>query len=158
MSETVRIGDTTAKAKIRNPLLAFALVFLTLGIYHLVWYYKVNRELRDLGRATGEEARLGRHPLTSLMAITFGWLLVIPPFVSFYRTMQRIEAAQELRWTRQRVSSALALLLYVFGLFALPFEVIYAQSEMNRIWREEPGKAARPPAPALPVDTSGQLG
>jgi Domain of unknown function (DUF4234) len=148
MSETVRIGDTTAKAKIRHPLLAFALVFLTLGIYYLVWYYKVNRELRDLGRATGGEARLGRHPLTSLLAITFGWLLVVPPFVSFYRTMQRIEAAQELRWTRQRVSPVLALALYVFGLFALPFEVIYAQSEMNRVWREEPGMTPSVIAPA----------
>jgi Ca2+/Na+ antiporter len=148
MSETVRIGDTGAKAKIRHPLLAFALVFLTLGIYYLVWYYKVNRELRDLGRATGNEERLGRHPFTSLAAITLGWLLLVPPFVSFYRTMQRIEAAQELRWTRQRVSPTLAFVLYVIGLFALPFEVIYAQSEMNRVWREEPGRTPSVIAPA----------
>ena len=152
MSETVRIGDTTATAKIRHPLAAFGLVFLTLGIYYLVWYYKVNRELRDLGRATGEEARLGRSPLTSLAAITFGWLLVVPPFVSFYRTMQRLEAAQEVRWTPQRVSPSLAIALYVFGLFALPFEVIYVQSEMNGLWR----MGGRPViAPPLPVGTSG---
>ena len=155
MSETVRIGDTGAKAKIRHPLVAFALVFLTFGIYYLVWYYKVNRELRDLGRATGEEARLGRHPLTSLLAITFGWLLVVPPFVSFYRTMQRIEAAQELRWTHQRVSPALALALYVVGLIALPFEVIYAQSEMNRVWRDDP---RRKPAATVALPGLGTTG
>ena len=65
-----RIQGTTATAKIRNPIVAFLLVFVTLGIYYLVWYYKINRELRDLGRATGQEERLGRSPFTSLMAIT----------------------------------------------------------------------------------------
>ena len=66
-------------------------VFLTLGIYYLVWYYKVNRELRDLGRATDEETRLGRSPLTSLLAISVGWLILVPPFVSMYHTLRRVE-------------------------------------------------------------------
>jgi len=71
------------RKKIRHPLVAFGLVFLTLGIYYLVWYYKVNRELRDIGRATGQEDQLGRKPLNSLLAITVGWLIIVPPFVSF---------------------------------------------------------------------------
>jgi hypothetical protein len=142
MSRVVRIGGTSAKAKIRHPLVAFALVFPTLGIYYLVWYYKVNRELRDLGRATGQETRLGRHPFTSLLAISVGWLLLVPPFVSFYRTLQRIEAAQEIRETRERVNIWIGSALAVIGLFALPVEVIYVQSEMNRIWREGAGTTA----------------
>ena len=51
MAEVVHIKGTSATAKIRHPLAAFGLVFLTLGIYYFVWYYKVNRELRDLGRS-----------------------------------------------------------------------------------------------------------
>ena len=99
MAEVVQIRGTTAEAKIRHPLAVFGLVFLTLGIYYFVWYYKVNRELRDLGRAVGEEDRLGRSPLTSLVAVTVGWLIIVPPFVSFYRTFQRVEAAQEVSGT-----------------------------------------------------------
>jgi uncharacterized membrane protein YidH (DUF202 family) len=158
VAEIIRIGDTRATAKIRHPLLAFALVFVTLGIYYLVWYYTVNRELRDLGRATGEGARLGQRPLISLLAITFGWLLIVPPFVSFHRTMQRIEAAQELRWTRQRVSPTLAVALFVIGLFALPFEVVYAQSEMNLLWRERPHGAWPKTMPLFRADPSAPPG
>ena len=137
MAEVVRIRETSAEAKIRHPLAAFGLVFLTLGIYYFVWYYKVNRELRDLGRATGEEDRLGRSPLNSLLAITIGWLILVPPFVSFYRAFRRIEAAQELSGARQRVNVWLGFILYLIGLLAFPVEVIYAQSELNAVWRAE---------------------
>ena len=33
------------------------------------------------------------------MAISFGWLILVPPFVSMYRTLQRIQAAQEISGT-----------------------------------------------------------
>jgi Ca2+/Na+ antiporter len=134
MAEVVRIHGTTAEAKIRHPLAVFGLVFLTLGIYYLVWYYKVNREMRDLGRAVGQEDRLGRSPLTSLVAITIGWLIVIPPFVSFWNTFKRIDAAQEISGTTERVSVGLGFILYLVGVIFLPVEVIYAQSELNRVW------------------------
>ena len=148
MAEVVRIRDTSAEAKIRHPLAAFGLVFLTLGIYYFVWYYKVNRELRDLGRATGEENRLGRSPLSSLLAITIGWLIVVPPFVSFYRTFRRIEAAQETSGTGQRVNVWLGFILYLIGLVVFPVEVIYAQSELNAVWRAEAARTAPPVTPA----------
>ena len=142
MAEVVRIRGTSAEAKIRHPLAAFGLVFLTLGIYYFVWYYKVNRELRDLGRAVGQEERLGRSPLTSLLAVTIDWLIIVPPFVSFYRTLRRIEGAQELSGTAQRVSVPLGFVLYLLGLLIFPVEVIYAQSELNRAWRADPSRAA----------------
>jgi hypothetical protein len=137
LAEVVRIGDTPAEAKIRHPLGAFALVFLTLGIYYFVWYYKVNRELRDLGRASGEEERLGKSPLTSLAAITVGWLIIIPPFVSFYRFLRRLEAAQEVSGMSERVSVALGFVLYILGVFFFPVEVIHGQIELNRLWRAQ---------------------
>jgi hypothetical protein len=135
VAEIVRIRGTTAEAKIRHPLAVFGLVFLTLGIYYFVWYYKVNRELRDLGRAVGEEERLGRSPGTSLAAVALGWIIIVPPFVSFYRTFRRIEAAQELSGTPGRVNVWLGFALYLVGVVFLPVEVIYAQSELNNVWR-----------------------
>ena len=153
MAEVISIQGTTATAKIRNPIVAFLLVFVTLGIYYLVWYYKINRELRDLGRATGQEERLGRSPFTSLMAITFGWLILVPPFVSMYRTLKRIQAAQEISGTTgEPINVWLGFLLYLVGVFTLPVEILYAQSELNRLWRtapEAPG-GRRPPPDEIP--------
>lgn len=142
MAEAISIQGTTATAKTRNPIAAFLLVFLTLGIYYLVWYYKINRELRDLGRAAGQEQRLGRSPFTSLMAISFGWLILVPPFVSMYRTLQRIQAAQEIRGAGEPINVWLGYAFYLLGVFTLPVEIIYAQSELNRLWRTAPHHAA----------------
>ena len=135
MAQVIQIRGTAAQAKIRHPLAVFGLVFVTLGIYYFVWYYKVNREMRDLGRAVGAEDRLGTSPVTSLLAVTLGWLIIVPPFVSFYRTLRRVEAAQEVTGTSERVSIALGYVLYLFGLLFFPVEVIYAQSELNKVWR-----------------------
>ena len=148
MAEVIHIRGTPATAKIRHPLAVFGLVFLTLGIYYFVWYYKINREMRDLGRAVGAEDRLGRSPGTSLLAITLGWLIIVPPFVSFYRTLRRIEAAQELTGTSERVSIVLGFVLYLFGLIVFPVEVIYAQSELNKVWRADVARTAPPAPPA----------
>ena len=147
MAEVIGIQGTTATAKIRNPFVAFLLVFVTLGIYYLVWYYKINRALRDLGRAGGQEERLGRSPFTSLMAITIGWLILVPPFVSTYRTFQRIRAAQEISGTPgEPINVWLGFLLYVLGVFTFPVEILYAQSELNRLWRTTPERLAAVPA------------
>lgn len=142
MAEEIRIHGTSAPAKIRHPLAIFGLFFLTLGIYYLVWYYKVNRELRDLGRATGEEERLGRRPSMSLLAITAGWLILVPPFVSFYRTLRRIEAAQENSPTPVSANVWLGFALYIVGVLTLPVEMIYAQSELNVLWRGQTAQTA----------------
>ena len=71
-----------------------------------------------------------------------GWLIIVPPFVSFYRTFRRIEAAQEVSGASERVNVSLGFALYLFGLVFLPVEVIYAQSELNRAWRAETEHAA----------------
>src|SRR5947208_1103290 len=55
MAHIVNIKGRTRQAKVRHPAIVFALVFVTLGIYYLVWYYKVNRELRALGRAAARQ-------------------------------------------------------------------------------------------------------
>ena len=146
MAQIVNIKGTTRHAKIRHPAIAFALVFATLGIYYPVWYYKVNRELRDLGRAVGDEQQLGRSPLTSWRD-HFGWLIVVPPFVSFYGTSRRIAAAQDVSRTTRRSTAGSGSRLYIVGAFTLPVEIIYAQSELNQVWRGD--ERMSPPADAV---------
>ena len=76
------------------------------------------------------------------MAISIGWLILVPPFVSMYRTLQRIRAAQEIRGAGEPLNVWLGYALYLVGVFTLPVEIIYAQSELNRLWRNAPHYAA----------------
>lgn len=126
MAQTVQVGGTTVK--IRNPFLVFVWCLVTFGIYYLVWYYKINRELRDA-------AGLDVSPVVALLALFPGGLVIVPPFISWYRTFARIEKAQLREGLPASVSPVLGFILYVIAFFLLPIEVIYAQDELNKLWR-----------------------
>jgi hypothetical protein len=126
MAEELRVGTTTVK--IRNPFLVFLWSIVTLGIYYFVWYYKVNRELRD---ASG----INVSPFVALIAVSIGWLILVPPFVSWYRTFQRIQQAQRQAGVTSEVNPVMGFIFYVIAVFFVPIEVIYAQDELNKVWR-----------------------
>jgi hypothetical protein len=101
---------------------------LTLGIYYVVWYYKINRELRD---ACGVDVS----PVIAILAITIGWLVIVPPFFSWYRTFERIVQAQRNAGLTSEASPILGFILFLIAVVFLPVEVIYAQDELNKVWR-----------------------
>ncbi len=110
--------------KHRNPLVVWLLLpLVTLGIYTWVWYYKVNREARDLG--------VEANPAVSLLAITLGSFILVPPFVSIFKTGERIAQAQRSAGVAATCSPAVGLLLWIF-LFGSG--TLYYQSELNKIW------------------------
>ena len=51
MAQELAIRGTQDRVKARNPWAVALLPIVTLGVYHLVWWYRINRELRDFGRA-----------------------------------------------------------------------------------------------------------
>ena len=126
MAEQVQVRG--APVKVRNPFLVFVWSLVTLGIYYVVWYYKINRELRD---ASGIDVS----PIVAVLAVTIGWLVLVPPFVSWYRTFGRIVAAQRAANLTSEASPVLGFILFVLAVFLVPVEVIYAQDELNKIWR-----------------------
>jgi hypothetical protein len=145
MAEEVSVRG--APVKIRNPWGAFLLAIVTLGIYYLVWYYKVNRELRDYGRAVGRD--LGDSPVTSLLAVTLGWLVIVPPFVSMFRFFGRVAEAEEAAGLgEQRGVQWLGFGLFVLALYFLPLEIPYGQAELNRVWERDRGSQGVVVAPA----------
>jgi hypothetical protein len=73
----------------RNILLWYVVSILTLGIAGIVWYYKVNA---DAKRLAGNK---GWSPAMSVVATTIGALLIIPPFVSTWRTWTRVRIATD---------------------------------------------------------------
>jgi len=123
MAQTVVVGGETFKR--RNIVgVWLGLPLITFGIYHLVWYYKINNEARRFLRDEGIK------PAISLLAITLGAFLIIPPFVSVYQTGVRIQRMQERAGLPSRLEPVVALLLtFVFGLHTL-----YIQSHLNQIW------------------------
>jgi hypothetical protein len=126
MAETIRIPGSSGSAKIRNPWGAFVLALVTLGIYYLVWYYKTNRELRDYG--------VGDSPLTSLLAISLGAFVIVPPFVSWWRCFGRIREAQQKAGVEDLADQWIGFILYIVAVFFLPFEIVYAQQQLNKLW------------------------
>jgi heme/copper-type cytochrome/quinol oxidase subunit 2 len=123
--------------KVRGPWVVFLLAIVTFGVYYFVWYYRINRELRDYGRAMGA-AGLGNSPFVSLLAVTVGWILLVPPFVSMFRTFERIATAQQVAGIGREASPLLGILLYLLAFHFLPVELPYAQIELNKIWQRLP--------------------
>jgi Domain of unknown function (DUF4234)/Short C-terminal domain len=142
----VRLKGGDPFVKVRSPVWVVVWTVLTLGIYGAYWWYQVNRELRDLGRVHGRP-ELGDSPGTSLLAVTLGALVIVPPFVSLYRGCQRVRAAQELAGVeeRDRLNGWIALMLVVVGflLVFVPLIIAFVQSELNKVWRS-PGMTDDP--------------
>lgn len=155
MADVIPISGGPEEAKIRNVVGVVVLGFITLGIYAIVWWYKINREMADLGRKHGRED-LGDSPLKSVLAITIGVLLIVPAILSIVNTWKRMKRAQQLVGvpeTEQGNAVIYALLLLFTGSIAYG----YLQNELNKVWRLQPGAGlpdaavAAAVAPATPA-------
>jgi len=141
MAYDLQIRDSEDRVKLRSPWAAALLPIVTLGIYHLVWWYRVNRELCDFGRARGYD--LGQNPTTSLLAVFPGGLVVVPALVSYWRGTKRMQAAARVA-VQEPLNGWIALILFLvvsLGLWA------YMQSELNKLWRAEAEALPGQPAP-----------
>jgi hypothetical protein len=121
-------AGASAPVKLRGPLWVGVLSLLTLGIYAIYWTYQTAKHLRDYGRAHDKD--LGQRPGMTLLAVTAGWLLIVPPFVALYRQAKRVQQAQHLAGTSP-MSGWLALVLY---LVVAPAFFAYEQAELNKVW------------------------
>jgi len=127
-------------AKIRNPILVAVFVVLTLGIYQVFWWYFVNREMADYGRAKGTK-ELGDNPTKSTLALFPGALIVVPAIWTTFTTFQRIQAAQRLNG-QTPINGWLGLVL---AIVIIPALYGYMQSGLNSAWKAVPQAE---PAPA----------
>jgi hypothetical protein len=146
MADVVQIPSAASTAKIRNPLGVLGLTIITLGIYGIFWWYFINREMADLGRANGEP-KLGDNPVMSVLAITIGGIVIIPALVSHWRTLKRIETAQNVVLGSNNFSP---ILLFVLSFIPLVNLVVtpLMQSNLNQVW--ERGTVPAPAAPEAP--------
>jgi Zn-dependent protease with chaperone function len=131
MAYELQIPQNGERVKIRNPWAVALLPLVTFGIYHLVWWYRVNRELRDFGEANGED--LGQSPTNSLLALFPGAIIVVPALVSYWRGSKRVMAACALTGQEQP-NGWIAIILY---LILAPAFWAYLQVSLNNVWESE---------------------
>jgi len=131
VAQSVQIAPGSGLAKIRNPWGVLGLALITLGIYYVFWYYFINREMRDFGNAHGVD--LGQSPATSVIAITLGAFIIIPPFVSIWKTGRRMEGTQRTA-NVSGGSGPLWFVLHIIPIVSL-FAPVYMQTELDEAWR-----------------------
>lgn len=110
--------------KQRHPVTAWLLwPLLTLGIYHLVWYYKIHKAMAEFDR---RRAIPVAGPM--LVLLFLGWTFVAP-MISYYNCGTRIRNAQRAAGLNASYSPVVGMLLMlVFGVGTL-----YYQLELNKI-------------------------
>ena len=139
MAETVTL-DGQAYIK-RDPLGVLGLSVISLGIYWLYWYYKVNDEIRRFEK--DDTVRPGM----ALLAVTLGWFLIVPPFISICNTSLHVARMEE----RVGISAPLSPALNVVLLLVLSLGIgIYTQEHLNRVWDRAPTSPASLGLPAPP--------
>jgi hypothetical protein len=111
--------------KRRNPVLVWLVwPFITLGIYHLYWWYKINDEARRL------DPSIEVNPVLSLLALFPGAVILVPALVTIYRTGDRLRQMEAAAGQSPSVIPIVGLLLaFLFTLYSL-----YYQIALNRIW------------------------
>jgi hypothetical protein len=140
MADPVQIQGSSYEGKIRNPLGVVGLGLITIGIYSLVWYYKTNKELAELGQAKGTQ-ELGTSPGTSVLAIIPGAFILVPPFVSYYNYTKRLNAGERLTGIPEGMAPGLLFLLMIF---ISPIGIYIAQANLNKVLQAQAGAPAAP--------------
>lgn len=146
MAYEMQIRQSPDRVKIRSPWAAALLPIVTLGIYHLVWWYRINRELRDYGKAKGYD--LGQNPTNSVLALFPGGLIIVPALVTYWRGTKRAMGASRLAG-QEPLNGWIAILLYVF---IAPALWAYIQVSLNHVWEAEAEAIEGLPAPPPPSD------
>jgi Domain of unknown function (DUF4234) len=145
MAEQVQINGGPGTA-VAVPVLSV----ITIGIYYLYWWYQVNREMVDLGKARNAEG-LGDNPWLSFLALFPGGFVLIPPYFSLYNGVQRIKRAQEVALgysEEQTINGWIVLALIVASFFVGVTGIIvpgYIQAELNKVWETQRDSSAALP-------------
>lgn len=110
--------------KQRHPVTVWLLwPLLTLGIYHLVWYYKIHKEMAQFDRRRAV-------PIAGpmLVLLFLGWTFVAP-MISYYNCGTRIRAAQRAAGLQVSCSAGIGTVLMLL----LGAGTLYYQIELNKI-------------------------
>ncbi len=126
MSSSIAMSST---GEHRSPWGVWCLSALTLGVYYLVWYVRLNKEI---ARVAGVDVTVGTAGLWMSQCVA------IVNWVSLAHTAQRLRTALERAGAEPSVSAARTVLASLwFG-----SHVRYLQRHANELWRTLEDRAA----------------
>lgn len=129
--QDVRISGSQHTARMRSPLVTALLSLIP--FYWLYWYFAVNNELSKMGETRSVED-LGTKPSVSLIAVTLGVILIVPPFISIWNTADRINQAQHMTGEKVGLSKVMATIVTVL---LFPVGAAVMQGSLNNVWRNQ---------------------
>ena len=118
-----------------RPLLAddstkvWLLSIFTCGIYGAIWYYRLAKEL---GEWSG--GRIETDPTTSVLAVTLGGCLIVPPWISWIGTFDRVRQAQQMAGLEPKADTATGILY----LFLAGYGYKWLQDQLNELSARRP--------------------
>ena len=119
-----RGGGLLAIGEKREPITVVVYIFLTCGIYALIWWYTIMTEIKNA---------LGREDINPGMEILFVFLSCgIYGFYLYYKYSQLMLEMQDRAGKPRNDISMTALLLAIFGLAIVSIPIM--QTELNSIW------------------------
>ena len=121
MSRTLATSDTPI-GKHRSPWGVWCLSLVTVGVYYLVWYVRLNKEI---ARAAGVDVTV------RTLGLWLSQCLPVVSWVSLARTAQRLRAAQERAGDEPSVSGGRTIL----ASFWFASQTRYLQRRANLLWR-----------------------
>jgi hypothetical protein len=107
--------------KDRSPAAVLGLSIITLGIYYLVWYYKINAEIK------GHDSDIKVSPGLAVLAQFFP----LANLISGYSTAARIRQMQLDDGATQTISPSVALLWMILFWIGYP---LYVGSALREHW------------------------
>lgn len=140
MAETVTIDGQSYLR--RNPLGVAGLILITFGIYGFYWWWKVNDELRLALRDDSIS------PTRSLMAMLFGWIVIVPPFIAAWNTANHLQDYERRVGVTQTLEPVLVLVFMVVLAIA---NGVYVQDHLNRAWDAAARGGTSAPPSSLPA-------
>ena len=105
------------RGEVRNPWREWVLSLVTIGIYGIIWYAKIQREMKAY------DPSLEVEPV---------WKIFIPilNILSWVKTASLIARVQEQAGATERCSTGLGVVAGLFG-----FGVVYYQGQLNTAWQ-----------------------
>jgi hypothetical protein len=153
MAQEVQFGRANS-GKIRDFGVGLLLAVVTLGFYSIFWYYFLNQELKQVGDSKADANLAQSSPGMSVLAVTLGAYVLVPPFLSIWNFLGRIQRAERLcniPADEQIRQGRTYLLLIPFGFLIVPALIYYktVTDHQNRVLQSVAGtETAAAPAVA----------
>jgi hypothetical protein len=74
-----------------DPTKVWLLCIFTCGVYYAIWYHRMAKELGQWS-----QGQIETDPGTSVLAVTLGACVLVPPYISWAGTLGRIRQAQQM--------------------------------------------------------------